>query len=40
LVRTAEFANTNGFRGNKLHVEAPISTFANANLPEAIPLGG
>jgi hypothetical protein len=27
------------FGGNKFHVAAPISAFANANLPEAIPLG-
>jgi hypothetical protein len=26
------------FGGNKFHVAAPISAFANANLPEAIPL--
>ncbi len=30
-VGTAEFANTNSFGGKKLHVEAPISAFANAN---------
>jgi hypothetical protein len=37
LVRTAEFANTNAFGGNKFHVDAPISAFADVNLPEAIP---
>jgi hypothetical protein len=29
LVRTAEFANTNAFGGNKFNVEATISTFAS-----------